>query len=285
MVTIDKHTGVLTSPVEALEGYLQSAGTTVLQAAFEHSFFVDPARVRAKTPWFPKRARMSREHYPGVRRGQQAFWEGRPVTICDNGYAQQAWQRYTRRKLERGSGYSVRHIWGNPWDPDAFTAGWNLCYMPFWAGMLTKRQQPHPLLEQAVRQASWDLYFRDNPVCAPPRFVKDAGMNLDTLLGGQPLRILEGTMATTTRKSVPPLPPGSLDRETLDRIQDIKKQRHQSWSNICKAVRALQAKAHEPFGTKNVAASSKSTVRRILRETNLNLAQLEALLDEHGRCS
>ena len=24
----------------------------------------------------------------------------------------------------------VRHIWGEPWNPDASTAGWNLCYMP-----------------------------------------------------------------------------------------------------------------------------------------------------------
>ena len=34
--------------------------------------------------------------------------------------------------------------------------------MPFWAGMLTEEQHPHPELERAIRQASWDLYFRDN---------------------------------------------------------------------------------------------------------------------------
>ncbi|MCY4369547.1 MAG: hypothetical protein OXF41_09045 [bacterium] len=202
MVTVDKHTGVLFSPVEALEGFLQCGGTTILEAAFQHSFFVDSARVRAKTPFFPERARMSRKHYPGVGRGQQADWEGRPVTIGDNGYAQQAWQRYTGRTLERGSGYSVRHVWGHPWDPDAFTAGWNLCYMPFWAGMLTEKQHPHPQLEQAVRQASWDLYFRDDPVCAPPGFVEDPGMDLDSALGGQPLLILEGT----TDPTIPPRP-------------------------------------------------------------------------------
>ena len=34
-----------------------------------------------------------------------------------------------------------------------------------------------------------------------------------------------------------------------------------------------------PFGTRNVESSSKSTVRRILREAKLSLAQLEALLN------
>ena len=88
--------------------------------------------------------------------------------IDDNQHAQMAWERYTGRGLARGTGYSVRHIWGHPWDPDAFTAGWNLCYMPFWAGMLTEGQHPHEELELAVRQASWDLYFRTDRVCEPP---------------------------------------------------------------------------------------------------------------------
>ena len=59
---------------------------------------------------------------------------------------------------------------GHPWNPDAFTAGWNLCYMPFWAGMLTEDQHPLPELQLAIKQASWDLYFQDNQVCEPPDF-------------------------------------------------------------------------------------------------------------------
>ena len=70
-----------------------------------------------------------------------------------------AWERYTGRKLSRGSGYGVRHIWGEPWNPYFYTAGWNLCYMPFWAGMLTEAQHPHEKLPDAIQQASWDLYF------------------------------------------------------------------------------------------------------------------------------
>ena len=49
--------------------------------------------------------------------------------LGDNAYAQYAWQKYTGRPIERRSGFGVRHIWGNPWNPDAFTAGWNLCYI------------------------------------------------------------------------------------------------------------------------------------------------------------
>ncbi len=39
-----------------------------------------------------------------------------------------AWAWYTR-PLVRGVGYSIGHIWGHPYDPFAFTAGWNLAYM------------------------------------------------------------------------------------------------------------------------------------------------------------
>ena len=111
--------------------------------------------------------------------------------IDDNQHAQMAWERYTGRGLARGTGYSVRHIWGHPWDPDAFTAGWNLCYMPFWVGMLPEGQHPHEELELAVRQASWDLYFRNNRVCEPPDFVEGPGLDLSALMAGQPVLILQ----------------------------------------------------------------------------------------------
>ena len=62
--------------------------------------------------------------------------------------------------------------------------------MPFWAGMLTERQHPHPELERAIRQAAWEIYFRDDPVCAPPDFVTDPGIDLGAILRGQPVLIL-----------------------------------------------------------------------------------------------
>ena len=104
--------------METLERCFRNGGTTVLQAAFEHSYFVHPDRVRQNTPLYPDRARLSREHYPKLDRGAYAMWQGREVKLGDNAKAQQAWARYTGRRIERASGYSVRHGWGRPWDPE-----------------------------------------------------------------------------------------------------------------------------------------------------------------------
>lgn len=279
MVNTRIYNGELVPPIQALEDYLQTGGTTILRAAFDHSFFVDPETVRARTPYFPDRARFSRKFYPGKGRGDQAIWDGRTVILGDNAYAQQAWQRYSGRSIYRGSGYSVRHVWGHPWNPDSFTAGWNLCYMPFWAGMLTEKQHPHPALQQAVRQASWDLFFQEDPVCTPPDFVEDPGMDLASVLGDQPLLILGGETKDT---DTPGLPTGSPDQDAFERVRAIKIHTHQSWSNISKATRTLQGRRHVPFGTRNVGSSSKSTVRRILRDTKLGLSGLEALLKDRG---
>ena len=270
------HTGDLVSPIQSLEGYLQKGGVTIIQAAFKHSFFAHSDKVRAKTPWYPKCARLSREHYPGLNRGDRATWNGRSVRLGDNSAAQSAWSAYSGRRIERGSGYGVRHVWGHPWNPDAFTAGWNLCYMPFWAGMLTEEQHQHPELERAVRQAAWDLYFRENPVCDPPDFVEDPGVDLESILGEQPLLILAGK---TTGRAISALSPDSTNAEVVARVKEIRRDRNQSWSNIRKAARSLQGKGHEPFGTPNVEASAKSDVRRIQRETGLSPAQLEDLLN------
>ena len=49
------HDGELVPPVRSLEGYFRSGGTTVLRAAFEHSFFVHPDSVRGNTPMYPDR--------------------------------------------------------------------------------------------------------------------------------------------------------------------------------------------------------------------------------------
>ena len=148
--------------------------------------------------------------------------------------------------------------------------------MPFWAGMMTEEQHPHPELKQAVRQAAWDLYFRENPVCEPPDFVEDPGVDLESILGEQPLLILVGeTTGTTT--SV--LSPDSSNAEVVARVKEIRRDRNQSWLNIRKAARSLQGKGHDPFGTPNVGASAKSDVRRIQRETRLSPAQLEDLLN------
>ena len=67
-----------------------------------------------------------------------------------------------------------------------------------------------------------------------------------------------------------------------ERVKAIRSQTHQSWSNIRKAVTALQGREHEAFGTPNVENSAKSCVRKIQREAGLSLAQIEDLLDDNG---
>jgi len=197
------HTGDLVPPIQSLEGYFLAGGVSIIQAAFAHSYFVDPNAVRARTPYYPDRVRRSREHFPGLDKGSTTIWtrDGREIRLDDNQYAQSAWERYTGHRLARGSGYGLRHIWGNTHNPDAFTAGWNFCYMPFWAGMLTEDQHPHPELQNAIQQASWDLYFSDNPVCQLPEFVENPGMDLDTIVRGQPLLILARETPANPRRT------------------------------------------------------------------------------------
>ena len=56
-----------------------------------------------------------------------------------------------------------------------------------------------------------------------------------------------------------------------DVVRAIRAERHQSWSNIRKAIAALQGRPHAGFGTPNVEASAKSAVRKMCRETGLAL--------------
>ena len=68
-------------------------------------------------------------------------------------------------------------------------------------------------------------------------------------------------------------------RRPEDILRSIRTERHQSWRNLRKAVRALMDQPHEPFGTRNVEASSKSTVRRMQEKTRLPLDRLKTMLD------
>ena len=123
----------LVPAIQSLEGYFRDGGASLVYAAFDHTYFVHPEAVLKQTPLFPERARRSREHYPGIDKGQTTTWKaaaGREIILDDNSRAQMAWERYTGHGLARRSGYGVRHIWGNTHNPDAFTAGWNLCYIP-----------------------------------------------------------------------------------------------------------------------------------------------------------
>ena len=103
---------------------------------------------------------------------------------------------------------------------------------------------------------------------------------------GQPgLNTVRGTMSPKPRVTglIPDLPDliDAGDRR-LEQVKLIRSQAHQSWSNIRKAVTALQGREHEPFGSPNVENGAKSCARKIQREAELSLAQIEDLLDENG---
>lgn len=279
MVAIRVFDGEFPRPIETLERHLRDGGITLVQAVFENTFFVAPELVRERSPYYPGFARKSREHYPGLDNGAAAQWEGLDVKLDYNGRAQMAWAKYSGRAIERSTGYGVRHIWGHPWNPSAFTAGWNLAYMPFWAGMLTEDQHPHPLVQDAIKQAGWELFFRKNPVCEPPVFVTNPGLDLGELLGNQPLLI------AGPRPSVPRTAPGArgdgpVMGDNLEaNVQAMRRHLGSSWSNLRKAARSLLGVEHEPFGTRNVENNAKSHVRRIMRETGIGLDELAAMID------
>ena len=264
----------LPDPIETLESLLGNADTSVVEAAFNNSFFVHPDVVRERTHWYPNSVRHSKTHYPGRKKGETACWKGKTVKLDVNSRAQEAWVKYTGR-LIRKSGYGVRHIWGHPWDPDAFTAGWNLCYMPFWVGMLTEDQHPHVDLQQAIKQASWCLFFADNPVCEPPPFVHDPKFDLAGALRGQSVQVLrKGERVNSGAVS------GSKEIEKI--IRKIRSERNESWTNLQKAVRSLLGLRHDPFGTKNVENKSKSNIRIMSRQSGVELRELMGILDSMG---
>jgi hypothetical protein len=214
--------GPLPTAAERLETNFATGGVSLVSAVFQNTFFAHPSMVRSRTPYFPAFARTSRKHYGRLVTGQEAVWQGTAVRLDDNSRAQMAWQKYTGRALSRGSGFGLRHIWGHPWDPAAFTAGWNLAYMPHWAGMLTEDQHAHAVIQQAVRQASWELFFQTNPVCEPPAFVGDPRVDLGALIGDQRLNVLApGRTAGEPGRDFEGAPPEAIVRSLRARTTSL----------------------------------------------------------------
>ena len=206
---IQIHKEDLTSAIQSLTDYFREGGISILEAAFAHTYFVHPDEVRKQTPYFRDRVRRSNDYFPELRKGSPTTWssgDGRRIILDDNSQAQKAWEKYTGRKLARGSGYGVRHIWGNTHNPTAFTAGWNICYMPYWAGMLTEDQHLHLELQQAIRQASWDLYFSEDPVCEIPDFVQNPGLDLIKDLGVRSLLVFHPEFTAAPDRPTTALP-------------------------------------------------------------------------------
>ena len=92
------HSEDLVPAIQSLEDYFREGETSIMQAAFKHTYFVHPDAVRDRTPYFPDRARRSREHYPGIDKGKRAHLE--------------SWRRkgsYPGRQLEGPDGVGEVH--------------------------------------------------------------------------------------------------------------------------------------------------------------------------------
>jgi hypothetical protein len=96
-------------------------------------------------------------------------------------------------KVDRIRGYHVAHIWEHVYDPECFTAGWNLCLMPGFLKLFTEKQDRILRLHQIIQQAAFDLYFKNDAVGLPkPTFVTDPGIDLAADFPTMTLNLLRG---------------------------------------------------------------------------------------------
>jgi hypothetical protein len=177
LVDLVPHAGALPDPVLTLERYFAEGGTSLARAVFREFVLRRSGRRPYTDAYFPGYARASRQHYGNLHARDHAVWEGSPFASTRQQGADGLAAVHRQSPLP-WKGVRPPQIWGHPRDPTAFTAGWNLAYMAHWAGMLTESQHPHALIQKAVRQARWELNFRENPVCTPPSFVFEPGMDL-----------------------------------------------------------------------------------------------------------
>ena len=173
-------------------------------AAFllRHTYYVSPDRIRQRieqtgsAAWFPNCVRASRQHHSGKQRKELSLWEDREVTVCDNTKARVAFASFSGLVMAgdregRIRGYHVAHVWERVYDPDCFTAGWNLCLMPGFLKLFTEQQDRIPLLHQVIQQVAFDLYFRDSAIGMPtPSFIADPGIDVSTRFPNVEVQIL-----------------------------------------------------------------------------------------------
>ena len=155
-----------------------------------HTYFLHPDRVRQRVQqtksaaWFPDCVRMSNQHHKSKHKGDASHWDGREVRVWDNTKARVAFASFSGLvmagdKEGRIRGYHVAHVWERVYDPECFTAGWNLCLMPGFLKLFTEQQDRIELLHRVIQQAAFDLYFKAGAIGLPtPPFVTNQGLDL-----------------------------------------------------------------------------------------------------------
>lgn len=158
-----------------------------------HTYFISPDRIRhcyektGSAAWFPNCVRASNLHHKGKQKNEMSVWNQSPVKVFDNTKARLAFAKFSDLvmagdKEHRIRGYHVAHIWERVYDPECFTAGWNLCLMPGFLKLFTEQQDRIDLLHKVIQQAAFNLYFKCGDIGFPtPGYVTDPGLELNAL--------------------------------------------------------------------------------------------------------
>jgi hypothetical protein len=167
-----------------------------------HTYFIDPQKIRTlikehgHAAVFPKCVRASREHHPGAARGHQSIWLKQEVRVYDNSKARLAFARISKLVLSgdrpnRVRGYHVAHVWGRVFDPQFFTAAWNLCLIPGFLKLSTEEQDSIPLLKCIIQQAAFDTYFAKKAIgIRAPNGVEQPKLKVKRYLRGATLNFV-----------------------------------------------------------------------------------------------
>jgi hypothetical protein len=176
---------------ELLSEFLSLKEKDMARLVLKNTFFIDPRL--ASTVVFPNFARPSNEFHPGKKKKDLSFFNGREVRITDNLKARDAFGKLTGLKLNGdgrkvAKGWDVAHIWGHVYDPDCFTAGWNMCLMPNFFRDLTEEQNSQEYFQKVIQQVSFNLYFKTGG--EKRGFIKDHRLDLDELISSGDINIL-----------------------------------------------------------------------------------------------
>lgn len=168
-----KTSELLSAPsLRIFEWATNTSEADLLRIILNAALFIDPDRVRQVPVMSPDCVRKSNQWHPGKQKGETSSWNGLPVQVCDNTQARVAFGKYIDRKMggrdrNVSVGWEVAHVWGRVFDPDYFTAGWNMVLIPGFLRVLTEEQAQSPLFSRCIQALAYRLFFKSNPVAAP----------------------------------------------------------------------------------------------------------------------
>lgn len=171
----------------ALAGALERAGyRTVLHAVAAHSIFLDPATVAQS-----EGKALFRIVRDMTRRGKFGeLDDGTPVLFDDNRGPTLAFLWAAQRA--KGPDVQFNHVWGEPKNPDTYTALWNLCATPAFLAKTTDGAN-HPDVVNLLRHRAYELYGHLPAGEAPPNRPADYE-DLEWPTSPEPVDDLEGVL-------------------------------------------------------------------------------------------